>query len=263
MATVISFANQKGGVGKTTSCVNIAASFAQKKQKILLIDLDPQGNASLGLGIDPENQKFLFGDVLIGKCSLSETIVEIDEFLHVSPASSDLIDAEMMLNKQTNSERRLSICLNDVREQYDFVFIDCPPTLNILTVNALIASDFVVIPTQCEYYALEGLSALINSINQIKFSLHPKLEILGILRTMLDKRSNLCKEVSKELANHFKKQMITTAIPRNVRLAEAPSYGVSVYGYDPNSSGAKAYSLVAKELLKKLSKLNIKSREFT
>jgi chromosome partitioning protein len=218
------------------------------------------------LGIEPETQKYLFGDVLLGKCDIEDTIIFINEYFHISPASSDLIDAEMMLSKQTNSEKRLSICINKILDSYDYIFIDCPPTLNLLTVNALIASDFVIIPTQCEYYALEGLSALMNSINQIKESLHPRLKILGILRTMLDKRSNLCKEVSKELANHFKKQIISTSIPRNVRLAEAPSYGVSVFDYDANSSGAKAYSLVAKELLKKLSKINqveTKIREFS
>ena len=252
MGRIVCVANQKGGVGKTTTAVNLSASLATLKQKVLLVDIDPQGNATMGSGVDKHTLERSTCDVLLGEAQLAETVVPSPESgMDVLPANADLTAAEVGLMSAPLKEKRLSLALAGAMERYDYIIIDCPPSLNMLTLNALVASDSVLIPIQCEYYALEGLSALVKTINQIKASRNAGLEIEGILRTMHDPRNNLTAEVSAQLIRHFTEQVFRTIIPRNVRLAEAPSHGLPVLLYDKSSRGAVAYLALASEFLRR------------
>ncbi len=246
---VFCFCNQKGGVAKTTSCINIAASLVSQGQRVLVIDLDPQGNATTGSGIDKSELLASSNDVLLAAKTLLDAQQATPGGYDLVPANSELTQAEIDLLAVPLREFRLRNALKAVREHYDYVLIDCPPSLNMLTVNALVASTGVIIPVQCEFFALEGLTALINTIEQIKQTANPTLKIRGILRTMYDGRNALTLEVSEQLLTVFKTQVFQTIIPRNVRLAEAPSYGLPVLLYDANASGAKAYVALATELL--------------
>ena len=260
MKRVIAVANQKGGVGKTTTAVNLATSFCATRRRVLLIDMDPQGNATAGCGID----KAAIGpgtcEVLLGECTAAEAVRLAGHqpaaagatSLSVMPANQDLTAAEVrLLLMSERREQRLRAALEPIRADYDIVLIDCPPALNMLTVNALVAADSVLIPMQCEYYALEGLSALMATIEQIRIGANPALEVEGILRTMFDPRVNLANEVSAQLMLHFGDKVFRTVVPRNVRLAEAPSFGRSALAHDPDSRGALAYLALTGEMLRR------------
>jgi chromosome partitioning protein len=255
---IIAVANQKGGVGKTTTCVNLAAAFASMKFPVLLIDLDPQGNATTGCGIDPRRLHMSACEVLLGERTAAETILRPAELdFDLLPANGDLTAAEIALLQQEGREFALRNALEPVLDQYAWVFIDCPPALNMLTLNALSASDSVLIPVQCEYYALEGLTALLNTIEQMRASVNPRLEIEGLLRTMYDGRNNLAEAVSDQLMENFGDRVYRTLVPRNIRVAEAPSYGLPVLLYDPRSKGALAHLALAGEMLRRYEKRNI------
>jgi len=249
MARIIAIANQKGGVGKTTTCVNLAASLAATKRSVLLIDLDPQGNATMGSGIDKSGIEASVYDVLLGDVAVTAAVVPAAEGNYsVLPANQELAAAEVELLTQDRREFRLRDAIAPYADGYDYVLIDCPPAINMLTVNALSAADRVLIPMQCEYYALEGLSALVDTIEQIRASANPRLSIHGILRTMFDPRNNLANEVSAQLEQHFGDRVYRTVIPRNVRLAEAPSFGCAALYHDKYSRGALAYLALAGEI---------------
>jgi len=255
---VIAIANQKGGVGKTTTCVNLAAAFASMKYPVLLIDLDPQGNATTGCGIDPRRLHVSACEVLLGERSIEETLLRPEGLaFDLLPANGDLTAAEVSLLQQDQREFALKRALKPLLARYAWIFIDCPPSLNMLTLNALAAADSVLIPVQCEYYALEGLSALLNTIEQLRASVNPDLEIEGLLRTMFDSRNNLATAVSDQLIENFGKRVYRTLVPRNIRVAEAPSYGLPVLLYDPRSKGAMAHLALAGEIRRREEKRNI------
>ena len=250
MGKIISITNQKGGVGKTTTCVNLAAFIAKAGHRVLIIDMDPQGNASSAVGVEPTKDDNTIYEVLIGECSTKEAIYpSVMDKLDVIPSTVDLSGAEVELVHLNNRENILKEALMQAKQEYDFIFIDCPPSLSLLTVNALTATDSIIIPIQCEYFALVGLGQLMNTVKLIKKHLNPTIEIEGVLLTMKDARSNLVNQVAEEIQKYFKEKVYSTFIPRNIRLAESPSHGKPIAMYDAKSKGALAYQNLANEFL--------------
>ena len=261
MGRILSIANQKGGVGKTTTAVNIGAILAKKGKKVLLIDADPQGNATSGLGLEKEYELTLY-DVLINECSVESTLQNTNiKNLKVCPSNMDLAGAEVELVSQMSREQRLKERVEEIRDEFDFIFIDCPPSLGLITLNAFTASDSVLIPVQCEYFALEGLGQLLQTINLVKKHLNKSLEVEGAVLTMYDIRTNLSNQVVKEVKRYFDDKVYKTVIPRNIRLSEAPSFGMPITLYDPKSKGARAYEKLAREILKNDELRNQKKEE--
>ena len=257
MTQTFTIANQKGGVGKTTTTDNLAAALAATRRRVLLIDMDPQGNATMGSGIDKNTLKLSICDVLLGDASASQALQHASEAGYdILPANADLTAAEVQLMNKIGRERQLTLAIDTLRDNYDYILIDCPPSLNMLTVNALVAANGVVVPMQCEYYALEGLSSLLDTIEQIRISINPEIRLEGLLRTMYDPRNNLSNDVSSELVEHFGDRVYRTVIPRNVALAEAPSYGQSILKYNKNSRGSLAYLALAGEVIRRDARQN-------
>ena len=249
MANVIVITNQKGGVGKTTTTVNLAAYLAKNGQRVLLIDLDPQGNSTSGLGVDKNLVEKSLYEVLVKEVPLQEVRIETEaQGLHLAPSSVVLAAAEVELASQIAREHRLKSAIEKIRHEYDYILIDCPPSLGILTVNGLVCADYVLIPVQTEFYALEGLSQLLHSVQRVRISLNPKLTLLGVLLTMYNKHTLLSRQVETEVKKHFPNKVFDTIIPRNIRLAEAPSFGKAIYQYDRFGKGASAYKALAKEV---------------
>lgn len=252
MTYVIAIANQKGGVGKTTTAINLASSLAATRRRVLLVDLDAQGNATMGVGVDKSALRLTTRDVLLEHAGPREAIVALPELgFSLMPANGDMTEADIKLREVTAGDFALKTALAAVADDYDYILLDCPPALSKLTINALVAGDGVLIPMQCEYYALEGLSALVDTIRKIKRVINPRLDIEGLLRTMFDPRNNLANDVSAQLLQHFPDKVYRTIIPRNVRLAEAPSHGLPVLTYDAQSTGARAYIALAGEVLRR------------
>ena len=252
MGRIICVANQKGGVGKTTTAVNLAASLADMRKKVLLIDLDPQGNATMGCGVDKHDLEVSVLEVLLGETPARQALTRsVENMFDVLPANGDLTAAEVQLLEVPMRDKRLSLALEPLRGDYDFIIIDCPPSLNMLTVNSLVAADGVLVPIQTEYYALEGLSALLNTVEQIRTHRNPRLQVEGIVRTMHDPRNNLANQVSSQLIHHFGDRVFRTIVPRNVRVAEAPSHGLPVLLYDKTSRGAISYMALASEMARR------------
>ena len=253
MARVIAIANQKGGVGKTTTSVNLAACLARLDKKVLVIDLDPQGNTSVALGVDKDQLTLSAYDLLMLEAKAAAVIQHLEQSnLDLIAANADLTGAEVALLEREKGPKHLRKALKSIKQNYDVIMIDCAPTLNMLTLNALVAADGVLVPVQCEYFALEGLSALMDTLQTVQQGLNPKLQIDGLLRTMHDRRNNLANDVSNELVAHFGMKVLQTIIPRNIKLAEAPSYGESILDYDAGSTGAMAYLALANEVVRKL-----------
>jgi chromosome partitioning protein len=252
MVHIIAVANQKGGVGKTTTAINLAASLAATRRRVLLVDLDAQGNATMGVGVDKYQLAHTARDVLLEEAKASEVIQPLAQLgFALLPANGDMTEAEIKLREVAAGDFALKVALEEVAQQYDYILLDCPPALSKLTVNAFVAADGVLIPMQCEYYALEGLTALVDTINKIRRVINPRLEIEGLLRTMFDPRNNLSNEVSAQLTQHFGDKVYRSIVPRNVRLAEAPSHGLPAIFYDAASAGAKAYLALAGEVLRR------------
>jgi len=252
MSRVLAIANQKGGVGKTTTSINLAASLAASKKSVLLIDMDPQGNATMGSGVDKYDVEFSAYDVLIDGKPASECIISLDAMgVDILPGNGDVTAAEVELIAMDNRESRLRDALEPLQDKYDYILLDCPPSLNMLTLCSLVAANGVIIPMQCEYYALEGLAALTETIESVRSSVNPGLQIEGLLRTMFDPRNNLSNDVSDQLIEHFGDRVYRTIVPRNVRLAEAPSHGLPVIQYDKTSRGAVAYLSLAGEIVRR------------
>ncbi len=250
MGRVIAVANQKGGVGKTTTVINLAAYLADSGKRVLTVDIDPQGNTTTGLGIDKSLVDVSIYDVLLGGEPLVEALTATDVVgLHLLPATMDLAGAEVELSQATDRERLLDRQLSRIRDRYDYVFVDCPPSLGLLTINALTAADAVMIPMQCEFFALEGLSQLLSTIDLVKERLNPRLRLEGVLLTMYDARTNLAAQVADEVRKHFHQQVYQAVIPRTVRLSEAPSHGQPILRYDPKSRGAEGYQRLAQEVM--------------
>ncbi len=252
MSRIIAIANQKGGVGKTTSAINLSACLAEENKKVLVIDLDPQGNATSGLGIDKDEVEHSVYDLILGECEIADSIVDTKiERLSMIPSDVNLAGAEIELLDVTEKEYVLRKSVQTIRDNYDFIIIDCPPSLNMLTINAMTTADTVLVPIQCEYYALEGLSQLMHTINLVQERLNEDLIIEGVVFTMYDGRTNLSQQVVENVRENLKTKIYETVIPRNIRLAEAPSYGMPIELYDTNSSGAKSYRSLAKEIMER------------
>lgn len=250
MGKIVSIANQKGGVGKTTTSINLSTILAKKGKKVLMIDADPQGNASSGVGVDKEVEESVY-DILIGDTEIKDVVIKTNiKNLYVCPSNINLAGAEVELVSVMSREYRLKEKLDEVKDEYDYIIIDCPPSLGLITLNAFTASDSVLIPVQCEYYALEGLGQLINTINLVKKHLNKNIDIEGALLTMYDARTNLSNQVVKEVKKYFNDKVYKNVIPRNVKLSEAPSYGMPISIYDPKSKGAKSYEKFVKEFMK-------------
>lgn len=258
MKNIIVIVNQKGGVGKTTSVLNLATALVvQNRKKVLVVDIDPQGNATTGAGIEKNSVKFTSYDVLINNVAVKDAVVQSPSCgFDLLASNRNLAGAEIELVEFTEREFRLKQALAKVADDYDFILIDCPPSLSLLTLNALSAAKYLLVPIQCEYYALEGLTDLLNTVKLMQGKLNPELEFLGILRTMYDKRNNLAQQVSAQLVEYFADKVFYVSIPRAVRLAEAPSFGASAVAIDPESAGGQAYLRMARELIKRLKELN-------
>jgi chromosome partitioning protein len=258
VAKIVAIANQKGGVGKTTTCVNLAASLAYAKKNILLVDMDPQGNATMGSGVNKNKLTCSVNDLLMGRKEVGEVLVKSTRAGYdILPGNGQLTEAEVGLLSLPQRERHLQRALLGVRDAYDFILLDCPPSLNMLTVNGLVAANSILIPMPCEYFALEGLSSLMSTLQTLQRSVNPALHLEGLVRTLYDPRNRLSQEVTVQLIKHFGEKVYKTVIPRNVRLAEAPSHGLPVLHYDKNSSGAQAYLALAGEFLKRQRKTTV------